>query len=53
MVAAQTIGGLTATNNYTNAGEIYNITYGHSCLIDIVPNGNFEVVVEEPPEAPR
>jgi len=53
LVAAQTIGGLTATNNYTNAGEIYNITYGHSCLIDIVPNGNFEVVVEEPPEAPR
>jgi hypothetical protein len=52
LIAAQTIGGLTATNNYADAGSVYNITYGHACLIDIVPNGAFEVIFEEPSEGP-
>jgi len=42
--AARTIGGLPLTNNFQGVGESYNITYGHSCLIDIVPNGAFRVV---------
>lgn len=46
--AAQTIGGLAVTNNFVAAGDSYNITYGHSCLIDVVPDGEFEVVAGMP-----
>jgi hypothetical protein len=42
--AAKTIGGLPVTNNFTDAGESDNITYGHVCNIELVPDGNFEVV---------
>jgi hypothetical protein len=42
--AARTIGGLLVTNNFADGGAIDNITYGHSCLVDIIPNGKFEVI---------
>ena len=48
LVAATIIGGLPVTNNYADGGESDNITYGHSCLVDIVPNGQFEVVMPKP-----
>jgi hypothetical protein len=48
LMAAQTIGGLAVTNNFVAAGDSYNITYGHSCLIDVVPDGQFEVVAGTP-----
>jgi len=44
LIAATTIGGLPVTNNFTDGGGSDNITYGHSCLVDIVPNGQFQVV---------
>jgi hypothetical protein len=43
-VAAQTIGGLPVTDNFTDAGETDHFIYGHRCNVDIVPNGEFEVV---------
>ena len=43
LIAATTIGGLPVTSNFVDAGGSDNITYGHSCLVDIVPNGQFEV----------
>jgi hypothetical protein len=48
LIAAKTIGGLPVTDNFTAGGESDNITYGHSCLVDIVPNGEFEVVSPPP-----
>jgi hypothetical protein len=48
LIAATTIGGLPVTNNFTDGGGSDNITYGHSCLVDIVPNGQFEVVAPPP-----
>jgi len=42
--AARTIGGLPVTNNFTDAGESENITYGHMCNVELVPDGDFEVV---------
>lgn len=43
LIAATTIGGLPVTSNFVDAGGSDNITYGHSCLVDIVQNGQFEV----------
>jgi hypothetical protein len=48
LLAATTIGGLPVTNNFTDGGGSDNITYGHSCLVDLVPNGQFEVVAPSP-----
>lgn len=48
LVAAQTIGGLTVTDNFMSVGESYNITYGKSCLIDSVPDGQFVVEQAHP-----
>jgi hypothetical protein len=48
LIAATTIGGLPVTSNFIDAGGSDDITYGHSCLVDIVPNGQFEVVALPP-----
>ena len=45
LIAATTIGGLPVTSNFIDAGGSDDITYGHSCLVDIVPNGQFEVAL--------
>lgn len=48
LVAAQTIGGLPATHNFFFAGDSDNITYGHTCNIDIASDGSFEVATPAP-----
>ena len=44
LTAARTIGGLPVTNNFTDLGQTYNITYGTACNIGPAPYGNFRVV---------
>ena len=44
LTAARTIGGLPVTNNFTDLGQTYNITYGTTCNIGPVPFGNFRVI---------
>jgi len=44
VVAAQTIGGLPATTNLVDVGGSDNITYGHSCNVELAPDGDFVVV---------
>ncbi len=44
LIAAQTIGGLPVTNNFSEGGTAYNIAYGNLCMIDINANGKFEVI---------
>ena len=44
LTAARTIGGLPVTNNFTDLGQTYNITYGTACNIGPVPYGNFRVI---------
>lgn len=48
LVAAETIGGLVVTDNYMSVGESYNITYGTSCVLDTVPDGQFVVEAPQP-----
>jgi len=43
-VAAQTIGGWPVTNNFVSTGGSDSLAYGHQCNVDIVPNGDFEVL---------
>ncbi|MEA2602179.1 MAG: hypothetical protein QOF89_3171 [Acidobacteriota bacterium] len=43
-VAAQTIGGLPVTDNFTDDGESDHFIYGHQCNVGLAPNGAFEVV---------
>jgi len=43
-IAAQTIGGLPVTDNFTDLGKSYNITYGNRCNVGIVSDGEFIVV---------
>ena len=49
-VAARTIGGLLASNNFAASGRVSNIAYGDMCPIDAVANGDFEVVIPSPVE---
>jgi hypothetical protein len=51
LVAATTIGGLPVTNNWVDAGETYNITYG-SCNVQLASNGEFRVVADGRVAAP-
>ena len=44
-VAAQTIGGLIASDNFTAGGRVSNIAYGDICPIDAAANGDFEVTI--------
>lgn len=46
-LAAQTIGGLPVTDNFVDAGSIDHITYGRACLVDLRPNGSFDVVARD------
>jgi hypothetical protein len=48
LLAAQIIGGLPVTNNFIDAGGSENITYGHQCNVEIVPDGDFDVVDTRP-----
>jgi hypothetical protein len=44
LIAAQTIGGLPLTNNFTFVGDTDSVTYGHACNVDVVSDGSFEVI---------